>query len=166
MSEQPINTAAAGLDELRQVVSQAKSVPMSASCVVNRAEILELIDRIRGALPEELGRAQGLLANSDAEAERILSTAREEARRLVEDHQIAQDAQHYADTLKRETETECEALRRETDIFIDSRMASFESVLHKTTSQVATARSRLAERSALDEHALGGAAQGADHHEA
>ena len=34
-------------------------------------------------------------------------------------------------------------------MFIDSRMASFESVLHKTTSQVRTARSRLAERSGL-----------------
>ena len=42
------------------------------------------------------------------------------------------------------------ALRRETDLFIDSRMAGFESVLHKTTSQVHTARARLAERSGLD----------------
>jgi hypothetical protein len=42
------------------------------------------------------------------------------------------------------------ALRRETDQFIDSRMAGFESVLHKTASQVKTARIRLAERSGLD----------------
>jgi hypothetical protein len=37
------------------------------------------------------------------------------------------------------------------DRFIDSRMASFEAVLHKTTSHVASARQRLAERSSLDQ---------------
>lgn len=154
MTEQPVAEAGAGLDQLRQIVSQAKSVPMSASCVVNRAELLELIDRIRAGLPEELGRAQGLLANSDAEAERVVAAAREQADRLVQDHEIVRGARAEAERLRRESERECEALRRETDIFIDSRMASFESVLHRTTSQVATARQRLSERSALDDAPL------------
>ena len=38
----------------------------------------------------------------------------------------------------------------EIDEFIDGRMAGFESVLHKTATQVRTARARLAERSGLD----------------
>lgn len=144
-------TAEEGLDQLRVVLSQAKGVPMSASCVVNRADLLDLVDRIRAALPAELGRAQGLLANSDATAETILATARAEATRLAEDHEIVREAREIAERLTRETEQECADLRRETDVFIDSRMASFESVLHKTVSQVATARQRLAERSTLDE---------------
>lgn len=154
MTENPIDGAAAGLDQLRSLVSQAKSVPMSASCVVNRAELLESIDRIRAALPDELGRAQGLLANSDAESERIIAAARAEASRMANDHEIVREARDIADGLRRETEQECAALRRETDLFIDSRMASFESVLHRTTSQVATARQRLSERSALDDESL------------
>jgi hypothetical protein len=56
-----------------------------------------------------------------------------------------QSAQLLADA-----EEEAAALRRETDEFIDQRMAGFESVLHKTASQVKTARLRLAERSDLD----------------
>lgn len=151
MTENPTAAAAGGLDQLRQIVSQAKSVPMSASCVVNRAEMLELIDRVRAALPEELGRAQGLLANSDAEAERIIGAARAEASRMADQHEIVREAREIADRLRRETQDECDALRRETDLFIDSRMASFESVLHRTSSQVATARQRLSERSALDD---------------
>lgn len=148
---QPISDPEAGLNRLREIVHQAKSVPMSASCVVNRAELLDLVDQIRAALPSELGRARGLLANSDAEAERIVSGARAEADRLIAEHEITRGARDEADRLRRETEQECADLRRETDLFIDSRMASFESVLHKTTSQIATARQRLAERSALDE---------------
>ena len=148
-------SAAEGLDQLHAILSQAKGVPMSASCVVNRADLLDLVDRIRSALPSELGEARGLLADSDATAEAIVATARAEATRMAEDHEIVREAREIAARLKRETEQECADLQRETDVFIDSRMASFESVLHKTVSQVATARQRLAERSALDENPLG-----------
>lgn len=151
MSDQPITEAAQGLDRLHEILTQAKGVPMSASCVVNRGEMLALVDRIRAALPEELGRAQALLSNSTAEAEKIVTAAQEQATRMAEEHEIVRQARETAERLRRDTEQECADLRRETDVFIDSRMASFESVLHKTTSQVATARQRLAERSSLDE---------------
>ena len=59
-------------------------------------------------------------------------------------------AEQQADELRADAAEDVAALRRETDEFIDSRMASFESVLHKTASQVKTARARLAERSGLD----------------
>ncbi|HHV20954.1 MAG TPA: hypothetical protein GXZ30_05400 [Propionibacterium sp.] len=154
MPDQSLTEAGRGLDQLRDIISQAKGVPMSASCVVNRAEMLELVDRIRAVLPEELGRAQGLLANSDAEAEAIVSAARAQATRMAEDHEIAREARGIADELRRATEQECADLRRETDLFIDSRLAAFESELHRTSSQVATARQRLAERSALDDNPL------------
>lgn len=145
------------LDQLRQIVTSAKSVPMSASCVVNRADVLDLLDRARADLPGELGRAQGVLADSDgqrakgqAEAEQIIADARAEAARLASDTEVARTAREEAGQVRSQAEQEAAALRRETDVFIDSRMASFESVLHKTVSQVATARSRLSERSGLD----------------
>ena len=59
-------------------------------------------------------------------------------------------AQDQAAKIRADAEEEARALRRETDSFIDARMASFESVLHKTSSQVRTARVRLAQRSSLD----------------
>ena len=154
MSSDQLNGA---LAELRQALTQAKGVPMSASCVVNRAELLELVDRIQGALPTELERANRVLADSEGhrdqgrtDAEQIVADARRQADQSASDHEITRLAREQADRLRRDTEEECRALRRETDIFIDSRMASFESVLHKTTSQLAVARQRLAERSGLD----------------
>lgn len=145
------------LDQLRHLVTSAKSVPMSASCVVNRAEFLDLLDRARAGLPDELGRAQNVLADSDdhraqgrAEADRIIADAHAEAARLASQTEVARVAREEADRVRSQAQEESAALRRETDVFIDSRMASFESVLHKTVSQVATARSRLSERSGLD----------------
>ena len=55
-------------------------------------------------------------------------------------------AEQQAAKIRAAAEDDAAVLRREVDIYIDSRMASFESVLHKTTSQVSTARQRLAQR--------------------
>ena len=73
------------LDELTAIVEQARSMPMSASCVVNRAEVLGLLEEIRALLPEEFRHAQMLLADRESvvdegrrEAERMINRAEEE----------------------------------------------------------------------------------------
>ena len=150
-------TAEEKLTQLRQLVLNARSMPMSASCVINRGEVLDAIDAVVANLPEEIAGAQQVIderqsaiAEGEAEAERLREQAREEADALARDSQVVRIAEEVAAKVKADAEAEAEALRRETDRFIDARMASFESVLHKTTSQVHTARARLAERSGLD----------------
>jgi hypothetical protein len=146
------------LARLRELVMNARSMPMSASCVINRHEALEAIDDVLEHLPDEFAQAQRVIdeaqarvAEGEAEAARIIAEARSQVSQLAEDSEVVEAAVALAASIKAEAETEAEALRRETDVFIDARMASFESVLHKTTSQVRTARARLSERSALDE---------------
>jgi regulator of protease activity HflC (stomatin/prohibitin superfamily) len=150
-------TAEEKLTQLRQLVLNARSMPMSASCVINRGEVLDAIDDVIAHLPEEIAGAQQILderqsaiAAGEAKADRLVEEAREQADALARDSQVVREAEEIAAKVKADAEAEAEALRRETDLFIDSRMAGFESVLHKTTSQVHTARARLAERSGLD----------------
>ena len=157
MAATTTTTAEEKLTQLRQLVLNARSMPMSASCVINRGEVLDAIDAVIAHLPEEIAGAQQVIderqsavAEGEAEAERLLEEAREEADRLARESEVVRVAEEIAAQVKADAEAEAEALRRETDLFIDSRMASFESVLHKTTSQVHTARARLAERSGLD----------------
>lgn len=145
------------LRQLRETIATARSMPMSASCVINRGDVLTTIDDIIDHLPDEIARAQEVIDESqakvsegEAEAEKIVSVAREQVAELAEDSEIVKAAKERAAELIAEAEDEAAALRKETDIFVDARMASFESVLHKTSSQVKTARARLAERSGLD----------------
>lgn len=150
-------TAAQRLQELRALISSARAMPMSASCVINRGEVLAAIDALAGNLPSEIDAAKAVIEESrqkvaagEAEAARIVAEARDHAATLAGHHEVVRVAQEEATKIKAEAEHEAAALRRETDGFIDSRMASFESVLVKTTTQVQTARHRLAERSSLD----------------
>lgn len=145
------------LAQLRELVTHARSMPMSASCVVNRTEVLAAIDEVIGLLPDEFAEAQRVLdtavdniAGGRAEADRIIREAHNQATYRAEDSETVRVAQDLVARLRAEAEAEAAALRRETDVFVDSRMASFESVLHKMASQVRIARLRLSERSSLD----------------
>jgi len=146
------------LAELRELIASARSMPMSASCVVNRADTLSLIDKVIAGLPKQLADARGLLdasadqvKSAEVEGERILAEAREKASELVSESGIAREATAEAERVRTEAAEESEALRREADAYVDERMAGFESVLAKTITQVRTARHRLSERSHLDD---------------
>ena len=145
------------LAKLRELILNARSMPMSASCVINRGEVLAAIDEVVQHLPDEFAEAQRVIdeaetkiAEGEAEGARIIGEARSQVSRLAEDSEVVATAEAMAASIRAEAESEAAALRRETDMFIDARMASFESVLHKTSSQVKTARLRLSERSSLD----------------
>jgi hypothetical protein len=150
-------TAEAKLAYLRELILNARAMPMSASCVINRGEVLAAIDDVIGNLPNEIADAQQVvdmaafkIAEGEAEASRILAEARDHAANLAQHSEVVRVAEQVAAQMRADADEEAAALRRETDEFIDARMASFESVLHKTVSQVRTARARLAERSGLD----------------
>lgn len=146
------------LDELTQLVEQAKAVPLSASCMVNRAQVLDLVEDIRDSLPSSLDAAEQLLAERESvvaegrrEAERIIEQAREEQFRMVSQHEVYLVAVAEAEALRRETDDETTRMRRETDDYIDAKLASFEIILSKTLSAVERGRDRLRGESDLEE---------------
>lgn len=145
------------LSSLRELILGARSMPMSALCVINRPEVLQAIDEALEHLPDEFAEAQQLLDESQAKvaageaaAARLVLEARSAISQRAADSEVVEAAEQLAAELTADAHSEAAALRRETDAFIDARMASFESVLHKTASQVHTARLRLSERSSLD----------------
>ncbi|MCA0296707.1 MAG: hypothetical protein LCH96_15615 [Actinobacteria bacterium] len=146
------------LRQLRQLVEGAKAVPMSASCMVNRAEALSLIEQATSALADDVGEAQRVTATSletleraQAEARQIIASAEEKAHFLAGQTPVMELARQKATQLEAKALTDAEALRREADAYVDARIASFEAGLQKTMSQVRTMRDRLASRSSLDD---------------
>ena len=138
------------LDELAQIVEQAKAVPLSASCMVNRAQVLDLIEDIRDALPSSLSDADQLLAEREAvvaegrrEADLLVAQAREEQVRMLSQHEIYLVAVAESEAIRAETEEETYRMRRETDDYIDARLATFEITLHKTLAAVERGRDKL-----------------------
>ncbi|MFI8960600.1 ATP synthase F0 subunit B [Streptomyces sp. NPDC053493] len=147
------------LDEIVTTVQSARSMPMSASCVINRAELLALLDEVREALPGSLAQARELLGGREQmveqarqEAERIIEAAHAERGSLISDTQVARQSQDEADRILAEARREAEEIRAEADDYVDSKLANFEVVLNKTIAAVDRGREKLLGRGpGLDE---------------
>ncbi|MFI1763362.1 cell division initiation protein [Streptomyces sp. NPDC020800] len=138
------------LDEIVSTVSGARSMPMSASCVVNRAELLALLEEVRQALPGSLAQAQELIGGREQmveqarqEAERIIGNAHAERGSLISDTEIARRSQTEADRIVTEAQKDAEEIRAEADDYVDSKLANFEVVLTKTLGSVGRGREKL-----------------------
>ncbi|AZP20666.1 DivIVA domain-containing protein [Streptomyces aquilus] len=138
------------LDEIVAAVSGARSMPMSASCVVNRAELLAMLEEVRAALPDSLAQAQELIGDRESmveqarqEAERIISGAHAERGSLISDTEVARRSQAEADRILSEARREAEEVRAEADDYVDSKLANFEVVLTKTLGSVGRGREKL-----------------------
>ncbi|MEU7059627.1 cell division initiation protein [Streptomyces sp. NPDC046197] len=138
------------LDEIVTAISSARSMPMSASCVVNRADLLAMLDEVRQALPGSLAQAQELIGDREQmveqarqEAERIIEHAHAERGSLISDTEVARRSQAEADRILTEARQEAEEIRADADDYVDSKLANFEVVLTKTLGSVGRGREKL-----------------------
>ena len=147
----------AKLDELADLVESARAMPMSASCIINRIEFLDRIDELRKLLPGELTSAQQILEERGAvvaeghdEASRILEAAKAERARLVAKTEVVREASRQADAILAAAQADADRMRLEIDDYVDSKLANFEVVLHKTLKAVEKGRSKISGRHELD----------------
>jgi hypothetical protein len=142
-SIEKLNTAIA-------VVEEARGVPLSASCVVHRGEMLEILEGARELLPKDLFTAEVIIADKERiieegriSAEAMIATAREDVARMVEQTAIVQAARDEAQRILDEARDIAENERHEVEAYIDGRLATLEVILNKTMDAVARGRERL-----------------------
>jgi cell division septum initiation protein DivIVA len=147
----------AKLDELTSLLETARAMPMSASCIVNRIEILDRLDELRKMLPGELTTAQQILDDRGAvvaegriEADRIIEEAKAERARLVAKTEIVRGATLEADALLAAARSDADRMRLEIDDYVDGKLANFEVVLHKTLQAVEKGRAKISGRHEFD----------------
>ena len=138
------------LHQLLDVVGNARPMPLSSSVMINRDEVLEIIEAGLQRLPEELRAARWLLrereeflAKVQREGDDILDAARGRAERMVQRAEVVRAAQHTARRLVEEAEAESRRLRHEAEDYCDHKLAQFEIILDRTTKTVQAGRARL-----------------------
>jgi len=132
------------------LIEEARGVPLSASCVVHRGEILEILDGARVALPTDLDQAIEIIAareriieDARTSAEHLIATAREDVARMVEQTAIVQAARDEAQRILDDARALADEERAEVESYIDGRLATLEVILNKTMEAVARGRERL-----------------------
>lgn len=138
------------LERVRSHIEAARPMPLSASVLVNREELLEHLEETIARLPEELRRARWLLkereeflAKARREADEIVDAARARAERLVQRTEIVREAEHTARRIVEEAEAQGRALRHESEDYVDRKLAQFEVILSRVMSEIGRGRERL-----------------------
>ncbi|MDN5893601.1 MAG: hypothetical protein L0H93_06195 [Nocardioides sp.] len=128
---------------LRDLVNDARSMPMSSSAVVNRKEVLDLLDRLEESriaelreATEVLARRDAIVAEAEASAAETLRQARIEGEHRASDTEVYRLAQRQATALHKKAESESEALKNEADVYIEGRFVNFEHALERTLGEV------------------------------
>jgi len=138
------------LRRLVDVVSNARPMPLSASVMISRDEVLEMLEDAIERLPDELRAARWLLKERDEflaktrrDADDLLDEARARAERMVQRTEVVKAAEQKARQTVDAADEEARRLRLECEDYCDQRLASFEIVLERTLKTVAAGRVKL-----------------------
>ncbi|MBW3663501.1 MAG: hypothetical protein KY469_10415 [Actinobacteria bacterium] len=148
----------AKLHVLERLVADAKTVPLSASIMLNRAEIDGVLAELRATIPEELRQARWVMKERDEliekalrDAERLVGDAQDERARLIAKTEVVHAANREADRIVEEAREQARQIRLEAEDYVDAKLANFEVVLTKTLSAVERGREKLRGRMGTDE---------------
>src|SRR5664280_3219236 len=132
------------------LVQTAKAMPLSASVLVSREELAELLQAALDRMPDELRQARWLLKERDEflaekarEADALLEEVRVQAERMVQRTEIVRQANHVAQRILDDANEAARRLRNEAEDYADQKLASFEIVLDRTIKTVQAGREKM-----------------------
>jgi len=159
MDSQEVMTVVERIQSAITTVEEARGVPLSASCVVHRGELLEILDQARASFPMDLAHAQEIIAARESileearlTADQLIVHAREEVSQMVDQTEIVAAARTESRRILDEVEEDAQKQREEIEAYIDSRLATLEVILNKTLDVVQRGREKL--QGVEDKHIL------------
>ncbi|MBI3162981.1 MAG: hypothetical protein HYZ23_10740 [Chloroflexi bacterium] len=131
------------IDRLEELFNDAKAVPFTHNVIVDEDRMLELIDQMRIAVPEEVKKAQQVMAQRDRvmaqaqeEANRTLQIARDKADQMIQKDIIVGEAQRRADQIITQARGEAEATRADADNYVIDTLMQLQDQIAKLSGQV------------------------------
>lgn len=138
------------LDRLDQLIDSAPEIPLIGKALIDAEVALDLVDKIRNAIPEEVKRAEWLtsekdrmLQESQAEAERILAQAEEYAAKLVMEHELVGKAREEASLLIAKAQEHAKEIEQGADSYAESVLSNLQDHLDKVLRVVRKGREEL-----------------------
>jgi cell division septum initiation protein DivIVA len=138
------------LDQLEAMVDSCPRVPLTGKIMVNGDELLDLVDQVRGALPEEVKRAEWiaqekerLLRDTQEEAGRMIRQAEDYAKKLLEENELVQEARAEAQKIVREAQLRAQELTVGATEYADRVLGELNEHLDRTLKTVVRGREEL-----------------------
>ncbi len=123
------------LDELEDIIDKGASVPFSGRCILERDELMDVLQELKLKLPDDLKQAkwikeerQRILQEANAEADEIIKAANEKGISMINEHEITQQAMEQARIIIENAQAEAEAIQEASYNYADSLLDTVEKV--------------------------------------
>ena len=114
------------IDMMEEAIEKASSVPLTGKVMVDKEELLDLIQEVRLLYPDELKEAkwvkeerQRILTEAETRAETIQKNAEETQAQLINEHEITKCAYEQANELVNEAQQRSIEIKTDTDQYVD-----------------------------------------------
>ncbi len=131
------------IDRLEELFNESRAVPFTHNVIVDEDRMLDIIDEMRIAIPEEvkqskqmLNQKEKILARAQEEANRIIDIARAKAEEMKAEHTITQEAQQLAEQIREDAIADAEKIRRDADEYALSSLMRIQEELERLLNQV------------------------------
>jgi hypothetical protein len=131
------------IDRLEELFNESKSIPLTRNVMVDEDRMLDIIDQMRIAIPEEVKKAQQLLGQRDRvlaqaqeEANRTLEIARQKADQMVTRDMIMQEALRRSEQILAQARSEADGIRTDADDYVLDSLTQLQAELERITNQV------------------------------
>jgi hypothetical protein len=142
------------LDRLEELLNSGTRVPLSSKTMVDEDAILDIMDQMRGALPEEVKQARKaqqdrdrIMAQVQEEADRIIGLAKQEGEQIVSDsreraaqltseHAVLRAAKERSDKLEQEAKSVAMLTRQGADSYASEVLSDLKDRLEQISRQV------------------------------
>lgn len=138
------------IDDMIDHLEVAKSMPLSTNVLVDKPEFLQMLERLRAELPDELRAArwmvrerEAFIARTNERSHEILERARAESRRLVSESYVLAEAVEEANVLVRRAEGEARRIRLEAEDEVERMLEQVENLLAELLTRVHGSRAEL-----------------------
>jgi hypothetical protein len=150
------------IDEMLVAVTEAKSVPLSGNVMVDREQMLAMLENLRERMPEEMRAARWMVreretfvARTNERVRDLVTRARRKADALVSDSNIIAEATEEANILVRRAEDDGRRIRLEAEDYASDRLEKLEALLTNVLGQTRQVRSELHQVREVDQHVPG-----------
>jgi hypothetical protein len=131
------------IDRLEELFNESKSIPLTRNVMVDEDRMLDIIDQMRIAIPEEVKKAQQLLGQRDRvlaqaqeEANRTIEIARQKSDQLVGKDIVVQEAQRRAEQILAQARAEADGIRADADDYVIDSLTQLQAELERISNQV------------------------------
>ena len=131
------------IDRLEELFNESRALPFTHNVVVDEDRMLDIIDQMRIAIPEEVKKAQQLLnqserilAQAEEKANRTTLLAEEKAGEMTAQDSVTQEAQRRADQILSQARADAEATRNDADDYVVETLSRVEDELSRLLNQV------------------------------